>query len=133
MSLHISYHYKSSKYSNYLSTVSRTCEQSLLFVLLCTDRSKCSCSGDPHCTSFDGKNLDFYGSCEYLFLRDGCLDGLPVSQETFSITLDLWRFGTDKSVSWTKDVKIHYQGNVSDMDIKYTCTTNFSLHYHFKK
>ena len=65
----------------------------------------CRCTGDPHCVSFDGRDLPFMGSCLYTMARDGCRNGVVKSPPTITVVVDFWRKGKDTDVSFVREAQ----------------------------
>ena len=72
--------------------------------------ANCHCSGDPHCMSFDGKKLDYYGACSYTAVQDGCEDGVYGGKHTFKVVADFHKRNKQHSVTWTKAVHVEIEG-----------------------
>lgn len=53
-----------------------------------SDVAKCTCNGDPHCASFDGKWSHFQGTCHYLAARDNCKDGYPEGEPSWEVIVN---------------------------------------------
>ncbi|ELT87092.1 hypothetical protein CAPTEDRAFT_213504 [Capitella teleta] len=71
-----------------------------------TAKMMCFCRGDPHCLTFDRKQLDLSGDCEYTFARDGCADlGVPVNDSTWHVTATLMT-NPKGTRSWVTSVTI---------------------------
>ncbi|GFR88699.1 zonadhesin [Elysia marginata] len=79
----------------------------------CQPVGQCSCFGDPHCNSFDGRWLHYQGDCHYVMATDGC-DGRAPS---YAVHFEMWRKnqrGSAAKYSWVKAVRVR----VEDKDIR---------------
>ncbi|OWF37427.1 uncharacterized protein LOC110467400 [Mizuhopecten yessoensis] len=70
----------------------------------CTSIGICSCFGDPHCLSFDGKWLHFQGDCQYTMATDGCKGQPP----TFEVRSKHWNQNIRglKGATWIEEVEL---------------------------
>ena len=71
---------------------------------------RCRCIGYPHCQSFDGKKLPFYGACQYTAVQDGCEDGIYQGESTFRVVLDFAE-SNNRAFTWVKNVHIDIVGH----------------------
>ncbi len=60
----------------------------------------CRCYGDPHCLTFDGRDLSEQGTCTYTMVRDGCTEGYPSGSPTFEVRADFAEIDNNPGVSW---------------------------------
>lgn len=65
----------------------------------------CTCSGDPHCQSFDGTWLHFQGACKYTLARDSCKDGNAQGDPGWEVIANFDRQGS--TVSYVRQVTLH--------------------------
>lgn len=64
----------------------------------------CSCWGDPHCETFDGKKFNYMGLCSHVLARDNCYDG---GKPTFMVIAYMWkRNKINAKYTWIKNVRI---------------------------
>ena len=77
-----------------------------VFILI--DLAMCSCSGDPHCNSFDGRWWHYQGSCKYTLVKDDCSAG---SVQSFHVEAS-HRPVTGKPVARIREVYVTIGGMV---------------------
>jgi hypothetical protein len=81
-------------------------------VVAATAEMICMCRGDPHCLTFDGKQLDLSGDCEYTFAQDGCgAVGVPIEDATWSVSAKLMT-NPSGSRSWVTAVTVTIDNKV---------------------
>ena len=74
---------------------------------------QCSCFGDPHCISFDGKWNHYQGLCSYVMVQSGC--GIVNSKlPEFKVTTHNWDQGYEGhgKYAWIKEVTIEVYNQV---------------------
>ncbi|XP_060071909.1 uncharacterized protein LOC132551782 [Ylistrum balloti] len=84
----------------------------------CTSIGICTCFGDPHCQSFDGKWLHFQGDCQYTMATDGCQGKPP----TFEIRSKHWNQNIPglKGATWVEEIELllHLGGENTTVTLK---------------
>jgi hypothetical protein len=99
--------YGSSKTSALMNPCDKTKFNIHYHELDCSARKPmCTCQQDPHCQSFDGKWLDFMGTCKYTMARDNCKDRLPVGNPTWEVIINNDRNIPTSTVSYVQEVTV---------------------------
>ncbi|XP_076455942.1 uncharacterized protein LOC143290413 [Babylonia areolata] len=74
----------------------------------CHPVGQCTCFGDPHCMSFDGRWNHYQGRCTYTMAENDCDNPDSKAEDKFSIATNNWDRGIagEGQFSWVKDVII---------------------------
>lgn len=75
--------------------------------------SSCKCFGDPHCLTFDGRDITYQGTCTYTMVQDDCIDGVPQNSgsKTFEVLANFAETDVNApGVSWVKSATLIMSG-----------------------
>ncbi|ESN92723.1 hypothetical protein HELRODRAFT_189589 [Helobdella robusta] len=73
--------------------------------------AKCKCTGDTHCKTFDGLNLDYQGTCKTLLSSNNLpgntsLNGPNITAPPFSVYIHNYHREPNSKVAWVRNVEV---------------------------